>query len=40
MPRENICVYVAYAFMSGVVSVWGSVGMFIVLQEFGKDSVL
>ena len=27
MPRDNICMFV---FMSVVVTVWGSVGMFVV----------
>ena len=36
----EVCAVFSYAFMSGVVTVWGSVGMFIVLQEFVKDSVL
>ena len=32
MPRDNICMYTVYVFlfMSVVVIVWGSVGMFVV----------
>ena len=30
VPRYNRCMYVAHVFMSVVVTVWGSVGKFVV----------
>ena len=37
MPRDNRCVYMAHVcFMSVVVIVWGSVGMFVVLRPLLK----
>ena len=35
MPKDNRCVYMAHVcFMSVVVSVWGSVGMFVVWRPW------
>ena len=28
MPRDNICMYMVHVFVSVVVIVWGSVGLF------------
>ena len=37
MPRDNRCMYMAHVcFMSVVVTVWGSVGMFVVLRPLLK----
>ena len=37
MPRDNRCMYMAHVcFMSVVVTVWGSVGMFVVYRPLLK----
>ena len=37
MHRDNKCMYMAHVvFMSGVVIVWGSVGMFVVYRPLLK----
>ena len=37
MPRDNRCVYMAHVcFMAVVVTVWGSVGMFVVYRPLLK----
>ena len=37
MPRDIRCVYMAHVgFMSFVVTVWGSVGMFVLYRAFLK----
>ena len=37
MPRDNICMYMVHVcFMSVVVTVWGSVGMFVVQRPLLK----
>ena len=37
MPRDNRCMYMTHAcFMSVVVTVWGSVGMFVVYRPLLK----
>ena len=40
MPRDNRCMYMAHAgFMFVVVTVWGSVEMFVVRLPLVKESV-
>ena len=33
MSRDNRCMYMAFVFMSVVVTVWGYVGIFFVVKE-------